>query len=84
MYIVVAVGICVGVNFSGLSLKIILAINGTVFGFLFIYFLPVALHVKCVFYTSSGSPEIELVAVNNAQIVANVPTKYSHFTNEKK
>lgn len=64
----------------------ILAINGTLFAFLFIYVLPIALHIKCVFYSSvDTSPrETELGNVNNAQIASTLPDKYSHFTNEKK
>lgn len=79
-------GICLAVNFLGLSLKMILAINGTLFCFLFIYVLPISIHVKCVYFTPDESTaEIELknANVNNAQVVDGLPSKYSHFSNER-
>lgn len=52
IYIGVVVLICFGVKISGMSLETILALNGTIFGFFFIYLLPISLHVKCVFFST--------------------------------
>lgn len=50
VYILVTVSISLAINLSDLSITTILSINGTIFGFLFIYLLPISIHVKCTFF----------------------------------
>lgn len=61
-YIVLVVGICLAIDLSGVPLNTILAINGTVFGFLFIYFMPISIYVKCNFFSTypPGENKIEM------------------------
>lgn len=49
-YILLVVGICLAIDLSGVPLSTILSINGTVFGFLFIYFMPISIYVKCYYF----------------------------------
>jgi hypothetical protein len=68
LYIGIVILICFGVKISKISLETILALNGTFFGFFFIYMLPIGLHVKCVFFTrtiiaSPSNPAIEMISL---------------------
>lgn len=47
-YIAASMLLYVGINFFGMTLKTMLAVNGSVFGFLFIYVLPSVVHLKCI------------------------------------
>jgi uncharacterized ion transporter superfamily protein YfcC len=50
-YIAVVVSVCIAIKFSELSLSTIIALNGTLLGFMFTYVLPIGLHIKCVYFS---------------------------------
>lgn len=43
-------GITIGVYFAQVSIDTIIEINGAVVGFFFIYFIPAAMHFKCLYF----------------------------------
>mgnify|MGYP003683618177 CR=1 FL=1 len=48
----VTIGICLGLELAGITVELIIDINGAVISFFFIYVIPISLHIKCVYFTS--------------------------------
>ena len=44
------------IRILGVPLKDIIDFNGAVVGFFFIYFIPAALHVKCLYFSKDKVP----------------------------
>jgi len=51
VYIVIFIAICLIVAIFQVNINDIISINGAVIGFLFIYFMPALLHVKCLYFS---------------------------------
>ena len=51
IYFVLAVGGALVIGLLGYSIDKLIDINGAVIGFFFIYFFPVVLHVKCMYFS---------------------------------
>lgn len=47
---------CLSIRILNVPLKDIIDFNGAVVGFFFIYFIPAALHVKCMYYSKGKIP----------------------------
>ncbi len=43
------------VNTAGISIEVILAANGTALGFLFVYAMPIFIHIKCQYFMEEFS-----------------------------
>lgn len=43
------VGLCAGIYFAGVSIGVLIEINGAIIGFFFIYLLPALMHGKCLY-----------------------------------
>lgn len=43
--------LAVGVSLIDVNIRYIIQFNGTVFGFIYCYLIPVALHIKCCYFT---------------------------------
>ena len=50
------IGICLIIGVFKVSITDIININGSVIGFLFIYFMPALLHVKCMYFSKGKRP----------------------------
>lgn len=71
LYIVIVIGISLGVFMSGINLDTIFSLNGAVLGYLYIIVLPIVVHLKCIYFDkSSGFIEDDEEWNNN--IVQNV------------
>lgn len=58
-FIVIVLALTIGVYFAGVSIDSLIEINGAVIGFFFIYFIPAAMHFKCL-YIPTKRPLLEL------------------------
>ena len=54
LYILIAVLMSYGVYVSGMNLISIYAINGAVIGYIYVFFIPIWIHLKCVWYDRSS------------------------------
>lgn len=50
IFSVLLIGICLVVSLTKIEVDAIIEVNGAVVGFFFIYFLPLIMHIKCVYY----------------------------------
>ncbi len=69
-------GICFLIGFFRININDIIDINGGVVGFFFIYFIPAALHVKCLYF-SKGKRPIPSPEILLAEMTKNTPTQES-------
>jgi hypothetical protein len=53
LFIVILIGVTVVVNLTGLSIDVIIELNGGVVGFFYVYLLPAGLHFKCLYYNNN-------------------------------
>lgn len=53
IYSAIFLGICLAIKLAGIKVDTIIAINGAIIGFFNIYFFPVILHVKCLYFSKN-------------------------------
>ena len=56
IYVSIVIGASFVIRVVGVPLKDIIDFNGAVVGFFFIYFIPAALHVKCMYFSKDKVP----------------------------
>lgn len=56
IYISLVIGACFLIGFFEVNIGSIIDINGSVIGFLFIYFIPAFLHIKCLYFSKGKRP----------------------------
>ena len=57
------VGICFLIGLFQVNIGDIIDINGAVIGFIFIYFIPALLHIKCLYFSKGKRPVPEPIEV---------------------
>ncbi len=56
VYFLLMIGICFVIGYFRVDIDYIIDLNGGVLGFFFIYFIPAALHVKCLYFSKGKRP----------------------------
>lgn len=51
VFVVVVIGLGLGLYFANVTLQSVIEINGAVIGFFFIYFFPALMQFKCLYFT---------------------------------
>jgi hypothetical protein len=57
-FIITFIAMTVGFNLTHLSIDVLIQLNGGVVGFFFVYFLPAALHFKCLYLRNDSQTNI--------------------------
>ena len=52
--------VSLGITLTGITVEIIIDINGAIVSFFFIYVIPISLHLKCVYFTPGNRKSQEL------------------------
>ena len=51
MYVGVTILVCLVIKLTSLSAEVLIELNGSIISFIFVYIIPIGLHVKCVYLT---------------------------------
>lgn len=55
-YIALSIGVCLAITLLKISIRDIIDFNGAVAGCIFVYFIPAALHLKCLYFSKGKVP----------------------------
>ena len=84
IYIAVMVGICFLIGLFQVELGDLIDINGAVIGFFFIYFIPVLIHIKCLYFPKGKLPLPEDLDPAYSQVEGDQSQLTISFTEEEK
>lgn len=56
LYITMSIGVCLAITLLKISIRDIIDFNGAVAGCIFVYFIPAALHLKCLYFSKGKVP----------------------------
>lgn len=56
LYVALSIGVCLAITLLKISIRDIIDFNGAVAGCIFVYFIPAALHLKCLYFSKGKVP----------------------------
>ena len=66
LYIALSIGVCLAITLLKISIRDIIDFNGAVAGCIFVYFIPAALHLKCLYFSKGKVPIGSRIKERNA------------------
>ena len=57
MYVGITIFVSLIIKLTNLSADIIIELNGSIISFIFVYFIPIGLHIKCVYFPNAYPPK---------------------------
>ena len=82
LYILALVLVSYGVYASGVNLITIFSLNGAVIGYVYVFWIPIWIHLKCIYYDRSGG-HVEGDEEWNSRIKPNICQCDRRFSSRK-
>ena len=61
IYVGATILVCLVIRLTNVSAEILIELNGSIVSFFFIYVIPISIHLKCVYFSSSEEREHKIV-----------------------